>query len=56
MTLSINQLEEARHALEAPLFADVAGDIDVSFEFFPPKTEAMDATLSSISCHQRIFQ
>lgn len=45
MTLSINQLEEARHALEAPLFADVAGDIDVSFEFFPPKTEAMDATL-----------
>lgn len=45
MTLSINQMEEARHALEAPLFADVAGDIDVSFEFFPPKTEAMEATL-----------
>ncbi|MCC2979901.1 MULTISPECIES: methylenetetrahydrofolate reductase [NAD(P)H] [unclassified Sphingomonas] len=45
MTLSINQLEEARHALEAPLFADVAGDIDVSFEFFPPKSAAMEATL-----------
>src|SRR5690349_19772982 len=29
----------------APLFADVAGDIDVSFEFFPPKTEKMAETL-----------
>lgn len=29
----------------APLFADVAGDIDVSFEFFPPKTEKMEETL-----------
>jgi methylenetetrahydrofolate reductase (NADPH) len=28
-----------------PLFADVAGDIDVSFEFFPPKTEKMEQTL-----------
>lgn len=28
-----------------PLFADVAGDIDISFEFFPPKSEAMEATL-----------
>ena len=28
-----------------PLFEDVAGDIDVSFEFFPPKTEKMEATL-----------
>ena len=31
--------------LAPPLFADVAGDIDVSFEFFPPKTEKMEATL-----------
>ncbi|MBQ1500680.1 MAG: methylenetetrahydrofolate reductase [Sphingomonas sp.] len=31
--------------LAAPLFADVAGDIDVSFEFFPPKTEKMEETL-----------
>jgi methylenetetrahydrofolate reductase (NADPH) len=28
-----------------PLFADVAGDIGVSFEFFPPKTEKMEQTL-----------
>jgi methylenetetrahydrofolate reductase (NADPH) len=27
------------------LFADVPGDIAVSFEFFPPKSEAMEATL-----------
>jgi methylenetetrahydrofolate reductase (NADPH) len=29
----------------APLFAEARGDIDVSFEFFPPKTEKMEATL-----------
>lgn len=45
MTLSVGQLEEARRALDAPLFADVAGDLDVSFEFFPPKTEKMEAAL-----------
>jgi methylenetetrahydrofolate reductase (NADPH) len=28
-----------------PLFADVAGDVAVSFEFFPPKTEKMEETL-----------
>jgi methylenetetrahydrofolate reductase (NADPH) len=28
-----------------PLFADVAGDIGVSFEFFPPRTERMEETL-----------
>jgi methylenetetrahydrofolate reductase (NADPH) len=28
-----------------PLFADLAGDIGVSFEFFPPKTEKMEETL-----------
>jgi methylenetetrahydrofolate reductase (NADPH) len=28
-----------------PLFENVAGDIDVSFEFFPPKTEKMEETL-----------
>lgn len=47
MTLSINQLEEARRALDAPLFADLAGDAQVSFEFFPPKTERMEETLWS---------
>ena len=45
MTLSIGQLEEARRALDAPLFADVAGDATVSFEFFPPKNEKMEQTL-----------
>jgi methylenetetrahydrofolate reductase (NADPH) len=37
-------LERAR-AANPPLFADVPGDIAVSFEFFPPKTEAMAETL-----------
>jgi methylenetetrahydrofolate reductase (NADPH) len=32
-------------AWRKPLFEDVAGDIDVSFEFFPPKTEKMEETL-----------
>ncbi len=45
MSFSIPQLEEARRALDGPLFADVAGDIDVSFEFFPPKSEKMETTL-----------
>lgn len=31
----------------APLFAHARGDIDVSFEFFPPKTEKMAETLWS---------
>jgi len=45
MNLSINQLEEARRALDAPLYADVGGDIALSFEFFPPKTEKMETQL-----------
>jgi methylenetetrahydrofolate reductase (NADPH) len=32
-------------AFARPLFEDVAGDIGVSFEFFPPKTEKMEQTL-----------
>jgi methylenetetrahydrofolate reductase (NADPH) len=32
-------------SLGKPLFEDVAGDNDVSFEFFPPKTEKMEQTL-----------
>ena len=31
----------------APLYADLAGDCHVSFEFFPPKTEKMEAQLWS---------
>lgn len=45
MSLTLTQLEEARRALDAPLFADLAGDAQVSFEFFPPKTEKMEQTL-----------
>ena len=45
MTFSVNQLEEARLALNTPLYADVAGDMAVSFEFFPPKTEKMEDVL-----------
>lgn len=32
-------------ATAPPLFADLAGDIAVSFEFFPPRTEKMEAQL-----------
>ncbi|MBX9858777.1 MAG: methylenetetrahydrofolate reductase, partial [Sphingomonas sp.] len=45
MNMSVPQLEEARRALDAPLFADLAGDAEVSFEFFPPKTEKMEEAL-----------
>ncbi|MEY4500792.1 MAG: hypothetical protein RIS52_682 [Pseudomonadota bacterium] len=45
MTLTFSQLEEARQALAGPLFADLAGDLAVSFEFFPPKTERMEEQL-----------
>ncbi|MGL4543894.1 MAG: methylenetetrahydrofolate reductase, partial [Polymorphobacter sp.] len=45
MSLTLAQMNEAARALNAPLYADVPGDIDVSFEFFPPKTPAMEATL-----------
>jgi methylenetetrahydrofolate reductase (NADPH) len=45
--LSLAQLEEARCALDAPLFANLAGDSVVSFEFFPPKTEKMEEQLWS---------
>ncbi len=38
-------LAEAALAEHAPLFAKARGDIALSFEFFPPKSEAMAATL-----------
>ena len=38
-------LAEARRILDAPLYADLGGDAEVSFEFFPPKTEKMEQTL-----------
>ncbi len=45
MSPTYTQLEEARLALATPLFADLAGDAEVSFEFFPPKTPKMEETL-----------
>lgn len=45
MSFSVSQLTEARRALASPLFADLAGDAAVSFEFFPPKNEKMEQTL-----------
>ena len=45
MSISITQLGEARRAFEEPLFADLAGDVGISFEFFPPKSEKMEAQL-----------
>ncbi len=45
MNVELNALAEARQILEAPLYADLGGDAQVSFEFFPPKTEKMEETL-----------
>ena len=39
----MNAIDQLQHHL--PLFAEARGDIQVSFEFFPPKTEAMAETL-----------
>jgi methylenetetrahydrofolate reductase (NADPH) len=41
----MNRASEIALNGHAPLFAEARGDIDVSFEFFPPKTEAMAETL-----------
>ena len=45
MTSNLDSLAEARRAAATPLFANLEGDIGVSFEFFPPKTEKMEAQL-----------
>lgn len=45
MTSNLDSLAEARRAAATPLFANLDGDIGVSFEFFPPKTEKMEAQL-----------
>ena len=41
----MNEVPGTRAMRHVPLFAEAHGDIDVSFEFFPPKSEAMAATL-----------
>ena len=43
--VSVEKMPEARRALATPMFADLAGDAQVSFEFFPPKNEKMEETL-----------
>ena len=40
-------MSEAARALDGPFYADLPGDVAVSFEFFPPKTAVMEATLWS---------
>ena len=47
MSLTLTEIgaAEARRATATPLFADLAGDAEVSFEFFPPKTPKMEETL-----------
>lgn len=45
MRLTMDQMADARRALAAPLFAGLPGDAEISFEFFPPKTEKMEAQL-----------
>ncbi len=45
MNLPLDQMREASRALDAPLFAGLSGDCDISFEFFPPKTEKMEEQL-----------
>lgn len=45
MTLSLDPVQESRRALDDPLFAGLTGDAEISFEFFPPKSEKMEETL-----------
>lgn len=45
MTPTLSQLQEYRTATDAPLFSGLPGDVAVSFEFFPPKSEKMEAQL-----------
>jgi methylenetetrahydrofolate reductase (NADPH) len=45
MILSLDQMHETSRAMAAPLFAGLPGDAEISFEFFPPKSENMEAQL-----------
>lgn len=51
MTPTLSQLHEYRTATDAPLFSGVPGDVAVSFEFFPPKSEKMEAQLWDAVTH-----
>ncbi|WP_209348494.1 methylenetetrahydrofolate reductase [NAD(P)H] [Pontixanthobacter sp. CEM42] len=45
MTNELDPKREAQTAVDTPLFSGLPGDINASFEFFPPKTEKMEAKL-----------
>lgn len=45
MSISLDQTEESRRAFDTPLFAGLSGDAEISFEFFPPKSEKMEKQL-----------
>jgi methylenetetrahydrofolate reductase (NADPH) len=45
MIFPLAQMQEASRALAGPLFAGLSGDCEISFEFFPPKTEKMEEQL-----------
>ena len=45
MILPLAQMQEASRAVAMPLFAGLSGDCEISFEFFPPKTEKMEEQL-----------
>jgi len=45
MILPLAQMQEVSRALASPLFAGLSGDCEISFEFFPPKTEKMEEQL-----------
>lgn len=45
MILQLAQMQEVSRALATPLFAGLAGDCEISFEFFPPKTAKMEEQL-----------
>lgn len=42
---ALDPKREAQTAVDAPLFSGLPGDVRASFEFFPPKTEKMEAKL-----------
>ncbi|WJY18722.1 methylenetetrahydrofolate reductase [NAD(P)H] [Alteriqipengyuania flavescens] len=45
MTTQLNPAHERAVAYEEPLFGGLPGDMRASFEFFPPRTEKMEAQL-----------
>jgi methylenetetrahydrofolate reductase (NADPH) len=45
MILSLDQMQESGRAIAAPLFAGLPGDAEISFEFFPPKSDKMEEQL-----------